>query len=282
MHVKVYSQDDDSDTSYFRSSQKTMWMSDNTVRLQVTGLQPYTKYAFSVCFSETSSTMDCDDRSCLVTFYTAALPDQDTGVKLVWGGDLAGQNVCRDIHDGYAIFKTMADENAHLAVLSGDMIYADNLCEHIRFHGNKQVVGDFNLSNNMEDFRAHWAYNREDKYYREFLSNTQVLVAWDDHEIVNVRISKFLKCSHASVYLNIASVDLTGFFHMSCVQRLSRTPDRLTTPVQTSRQEIPTQCPRTQKGSTCCHWPWVRCKNGIRSMQQSSIPVTTEASDTER
>lgn len=218
MHVKVYPQDDDSDASYFRSSQKTMWMADNTVRLQVTGLQPYTKYAFSVCFSKSSSTMDCEDRSCFGTFYTAALPDQDTAVKLVWGGDLAGQNVCRDVDDGYAIFKTMADENAHLAVFSGDMIYADNLCERVGFYGNEQVVGDFNLSNNMEDFRAHWAYNREDKYFRDFLSNTQVLVAWDDHEIVNVRNSKFFKCLNAIVCPNIASADLTGYLCVACVR----------------------------------------------------------------
>lgn len=166
-----------------------MWKSDNTIRLQVTGLQPYTKYAISVCFSENAMAMDCEDRACFGTFYTAATSDQETDLKIIWGGDLAGQNVCRDINDGYKIFKMMANENPQLAVMSGDMIYADNLCERLGFYGNKQVVGHFNASNNLKDFRAHWAYNREDKYYRDFLSNTQVLVAWDDHEIVNVRIS---------------------------------------------------------------------------------------------
>ena len=71
------------------------------------------------------------------------------------------------------------------------MIYADDLCSEKGLYGNKQVVGDFNLSANLKDFRAHWAYNREDPDYVQFLQSAQALVAWDDHEIVNVSAEVF-------------------------------------------------------------------------------------------
>lgn len=65
------------------------------------------------------------------------------------------------------------------------MIYADNLCEAKGLYGNEQVPGDFNVSASFKDFRAHWAYNREDESFRKLLRHVQALVAWDGHEIVN-------------------------------------------------------------------------------------------------
>lgn len=99
----------------------------------------------------------------------------------------------------------MTKEMATITVMSGDMIYADGLCSETGLYGNKQVVGDFNLSATLKDFRAHWAYNRKDRRYREYLAGSQALIAWDDHEIVNVRHAELCLFSVATFFVNRSS-----------------------------------------------------------------------------
>eukprot|EP00803_Ostreobium_quekettii_P007626 evm.model.scf_75.8 EVM.evm.TU.scf_75.8 scf_75:58466-61004(-) len=183
MHVSMTAAS--SEPLAFVSDETTSADGDYTMRLVATGLAAATEYSYVVCF-KAGTEPGCDG---LDTgdgiFRTAAPKDVAAAVKIVWGGDLAGQDVCRDAQKGFPIFRPMADESADVGVLSGDMIYADNLCSATGLYGNAQVLGDFNQSANLEDFRAHWAYNRGDALFVEFLEGTQVLVAWDDHEIVN-------------------------------------------------------------------------------------------------
>ncbi|MEL6180418.1 MAG: alkaline phosphatase D family protein, partial [Myxococcota bacterium] len=118
-------------------------------------------------------------------FMTA--PDRGIMSPLVfaWGGDLAGQNVCRDAREGFPVFKALVEEPLDFFIALGDMIYADNGCDATGMYGNAQVQGGFGPAVDMEGFRAHWRYNRQDQGYQRLLSQTPTFAIWDDHEVVN-------------------------------------------------------------------------------------------------
>lgn len=166
-----------------RSRMRTSENSDYSMSLTVTGLLPYTHYTYNVAFSRLRAPPSKGFET--GTFRTAADASISKPLKIVWTGDLAGQNVCRSKREGFPLTSAMTAERADVLVLSGDMIYADNLCLAVGLYGNEQIVGDFNVSANMWDFRAHWKYNREDHGYLELLAGSQVLVGIDDHEAVN-------------------------------------------------------------------------------------------------
>ena len=86
---------------------------DNTGQVLLTGLTPDTTYRYRV-------------GSAQGTFETAPAAHDRARVRLAFGGDLAGQNVCRDTNEG-----DLGDDPgraAGRAVDAGDMIYADNAC----------------------------------------------------------------------------------------------------------------------------------------------------------
>ena len=62
-------------------------------------------------------------------------------MKLAFGGDVAGQNVCRDAVEGFPIFDTVRSWRPDVFVGLGDMVYADNGCEPTGRYGNPQVGG---------------------------------------------------------------------------------------------------------------------------------------------
>ena len=86
---------------------------DYTGQVVLTGLRPDTTYRYRVG-SERGS------------FETAPAADDSEAVRLVFGGDVAGQNVCRDTREGFPIFETIRAERPDVFVGLGDMIYADN------------------------------------------------------------------------------------------------------------------------------------------------------------
>ena len=65
--------------------------------------------------------------------------DQDE--LIVPGGDLAGQNVCRDAAEGFPILDTIRSRRPNVFVGLGDMVYADNGCEPTGRYGNAQLAG---------------------------------------------------------------------------------------------------------------------------------------------
>jgi len=78
-----------------------------------------------------------------------------------------------------------------LLVHSGDMIYADNPIEpeHITLAGrvwknisNERVA---RVAQELDDFRARFAYNLEDEHVRALAAEVPVIAAWDDHETRN-------------------------------------------------------------------------------------------------
>ena len=67
---------------------------DYTGQVVLTGLRPDTTYRYRVG-SERGS------------FETAPAADDPEAVRLAFGGDVAGQNVCRDTREGFPIFETI-------------------------------------------------------------------------------------------------------------------------------------------------------------------------------
>jgi alkaline phosphatase D len=106
-------------------------------------------------------------------------------VRLAFGGDVAGQNVCRDAVEGFPIMDTIRAWRPDVFVGLGDMIYADNACEATGRYGNAQLAGDFGPATDLEGFWAHWRYNRADPASQRLLGSTSYVGVWDDHEVIN-------------------------------------------------------------------------------------------------
>jgi alkaline phosphatase D len=109
------------------------------------------------------------------SFKTPPAAQTASAVTLAWGGDLAGQNVCRDAVEGFPVFASLVNRPLDFFVGLGDMIYADNLCEPVGRYGNTQVPGAFLQAANMADFWAHWKYNREDERFQALLRSHAIL-----------------------------------------------------------------------------------------------------------
>lgn len=106
-------------------------------------------------------------------------------VTFGWGGDLAGQNVCRDAEEGFPIFAGINATPMDFFIGLGDMIYADGICESTGLYGNLQVPGLFLQAARIAAYWAHWKYNREDRGYRRLLGRMPYYGIWDDHEVMN-------------------------------------------------------------------------------------------------
>ena len=100
---------------------------DFTGQLRLDGLVPSRAYRYRVRF----------DNGPVVTgaFRTAPAASERAPVKLAFGGDVAGQNVCRDVAEGFPIADTIRQWAPDVFVGLGDMIYADNACEPVGRYG---------------------------------------------------------------------------------------------------------------------------------------------------
>jgi alkaline phosphatase D len=144
---------------------------DYTGQVVITGLRPETTYRYRVG-SERGS------------FRTAPAAHDAEPLRLVFGGDVAGQNVCRDSAEGFPILETIRARRPDVFVGLGDMIYADNACNPVGLYGNAQVPGPGPAAD-LATFWAHWRYNRADSKSQRLLASTTYVGVWDDHEVVN-------------------------------------------------------------------------------------------------
>jgi alkaline phosphatase D len=156
--------------------------SDFTGQVLVEGLRPATRYRVEVRFLDTEGRKGPPESG---SFRTAPDPDDPAPVRLAWGGDVAGQDVCRDAREGFPILGHVIAERPDVFVGLGDMIYADDLCSAIGRYGNAQVPGGFERGFDLAAIRAHWRYVREDAGLRVLLATTPYIGVWDDHEVVN-------------------------------------------------------------------------------------------------
>jgi alkaline phosphatase D len=145
-------------------------------------LRPATPHRAVVRFTDAEGRTGSPD---VALFRTAPDADTPAAVRLAWGGDLAGQGVCRDAREGFPIFSHVLAERPDLFIGLGDMIYADDVCHPIGLYANAQVPGEFGPAADLDGFRAHWRYNRGDEGLRILLATTPYVAVWDDHEIVN-------------------------------------------------------------------------------------------------
>ena len=106
------------------------------------------------------------------SFRTAPSKDAPASLRLAFGGDLAGQNVCRDAPEDFPIMKTVRARRPDVFVGLGDMVYADDACSEVGRYGNAQVPGDFGPAADLPTFWAHWRYTHADARLQRQLQGT--------------------------------------------------------------------------------------------------------------
>ena len=188
---------------------------DYTGQVVLTGLRPDTTYRYRVG-SEHGS------------FRTAPAADDADAVRLAFGGDVAGQNVCRDTREGFPIMETIRDLRPDVFVGLGDMIYADNACNAVGLYGNAQVVGPGPAAD-LATFWAHWRYNRADAASQRLLRSTSYVGVWDDHEVVN-DFGPLNDTRSAPPYtpgVHLLPIGLEAFLDYTPIAVASNTPKRL-------------------------------------------------------
>ena len=198
---------------------------DYTGQIEFRDLMPDTRYEYQVWFTADGERGDSERGS----FTTAPRRNQANAVKIAWSGDFAGQNVCRDVEDGFPIFNSIVAEEADIFIGLGDMIYADNLCEETGFYNNAQIPGDFIQSADLPNFWAHWRYNREDDAFLSLLSSTAYYGVWDDHEVVN-DFGPLADTRSAPPYTAgepLMPIGLQAFLDYTPMMIRGRTPNRL-------------------------------------------------------
>jgi alkaline phosphatase D len=151
---------------------------DYTGQLLLRGLKPDTEYRYRVGSNHHGSVTRG-------SFRTAPDDHHAERVQLAFGGDVVGQNVCRDVREGFPIMDTIRRARPDVFVGLGDMIYADNACDPLGRYGNVQVPGGFGPAAELAAFWAHWRYNRGDAASQRLLASTSYVGVWDDHEVVN-------------------------------------------------------------------------------------------------
>ena len=169
LRVRVAPVDDPAAARAFEAVPTLDW--DHIVRMPLRGLRPGTRYAYAV----TAGRHEVSG-----AFTSAPGADADTAAHLLWSGDLGGGGYCRDVEDGYPIFRAMARRRADLFLFVGDTAYADHVCG-----ATPHTAGNDFVATTIEQYRAKHRYNRADPAVQEFLRTTAVYAIWDDHEVRN-------------------------------------------------------------------------------------------------
>jgi len=183
MHVLVKGNGRDSHDSAYRAVAVTA-EHDYTGKVRITGLHPDRAYTYTVWFSGSPETPVSKAAVATGHFRTAPRANDPESVTFAFGGDVAGQNACRDAVEGFPIFNTISNAHPDFLIGLGDMIYADSACASTGMYGNAQVVGP-GPSTTLNDFWAHWKYNREDAASQRLLAQLPYYAIWDDHEVTN-------------------------------------------------------------------------------------------------
>lgn len=152
---------------------------DFTGRIALTALAADTSYEYRAWCGDDAPTAARSGR-----FRTAPGADSTRPLRLVWSGDLGGQNVCRDAARGYPIFDVMTARAPDLFIALGDMIYGDDTCAALGRYGNTQIPGP-PPARDRDGYWAHWRYNRADPGHQKLLAAAPMAAVWDDHEIQN-------------------------------------------------------------------------------------------------
>lgn len=235
MHVRVSGRKGDGPT--VQRVVPVAAIEDFTGKVMVDGLRPDTEYEYLVWFEPASAHAagkPGEHRrrprdAAKGVFRTAPSAHAAQPVLFAWGGDLAGQNVCRDVVEGFPIFAPINALPLDFFVGLGDMIYADGVCQATGRYGNAQVPGGYTQGVDLPSFWAHWKYNREDAGYRRLLERTPYYAIWDDHEVVNdfgpLHDTRTTPPYTAGVHL--LPLGLNAFLDYNPIAESSETPGRI-------------------------------------------------------
>ena len=155
---------------------------DFAAKVTVKGLPAATSYEYELWF--TGDGVDPDLKA-IGQLRTAASDQSFVPVHFAWGGDVGGQNVCRDAVDGYPIFNALVNEKLDFFIALGDLVYEDNPCQPRGQYNNPQVAGPAQPATKLEDYWAMWHYNRSDGHLSDFVTRQAYVAVWDDHEVLN-------------------------------------------------------------------------------------------------
>jgi len=161
---------------------------DFTAAPALSGLQSGSVYEYRAWFDrDAGATEPAENEVARGRFRTAPAPERNASLELLWGGDISGQNVCRDAGEGLPIFRAMQARKPDLFLALGDLVYADDDCLAEGRYGNAQLPlqSDEARAVSIEGFRDRWRYNRADPVHQDFLRRTPMLAVWDDHEVKN-------------------------------------------------------------------------------------------------
>jgi alkaline phosphatase D len=197
---------------------QTRAIDDFTGQLLLEGLRPDTAYRYRVGSGKARG-----------SFRTAPEEDDADRVRLAFGGDVSGQNVCRDAGEGFPIMDTIRRFRPDVFVGLGDMIYADNACDPVGRYGNAQVPGGFGPATDLAGFWAHWRYNRADGASQRLLASTGYVGVWDDHEVVNDfgPLSDTRSTPPYTPGVHLLPIGLDAFIDYTPIAIASNTPKRL-------------------------------------------------------
>ncbi|MFZ1852976.1 MAG: alkaline phosphatase D family protein [Nitrosomonas sp.] len=201
---KMMMKKSENNSLFRKKSIKVSDQSDYTASLNFKGLKPGTTYYYQVSCESLEKNSSDVAKGKISVFKTANKSTQAAPVSFVWAADLGGQGWGRSpdlsitnvdgeiIKGGYVIFDSMSKLKPDFALFQGDMIYADG-----PIPASKEIPADVGggiWTNNpskdfvaitLDDFRANWKYNLDDKKMTQFLSKTPVYIQWDDHEVSN-------------------------------------------------------------------------------------------------
>jgi alkaline phosphatase D len=196
---------------------------DFTGRVRLRGLRPATRYDYRAWFTAGNAR----GRAVGGSFRTAPGAGVEAGVRIAFGGDVAGQNVCRDAREGFPIMGAVLRRQPDVFVGLGDMVYADNACDATGRYGNAQV-GGLAIATDLAGFRSHWRYSRADRASQELLRRTGYVGVWDDHEVVN-DFGPLTDAPTAPPYsgAHLLPIGLEAFLEYTPIAVASNTPGRL-------------------------------------------------------
>lgn len=118
---------------------------------------------------------------------TAPAADDPAPLRFAFGGDLAGQNVCRDAETGFPLLGVIADREPRFFIGLGDMIYGDGPCTAEGAYGNRQVAPRFRQtpSETVFDYLQRWANVQTEDGLLPLFRAAPYYAVWDDHEVAN-------------------------------------------------------------------------------------------------
>jgi alkaline phosphatase D len=222
--------------------------SDFTAHVKLSNLNPDTIYYYRVWFSDPNDSSQVSE-SLAGSFRTAPeISGTSSPITFIVGGDLGGQEYCRRVDIGYPLFSVMKELSPDFFVFNGDQIYGDEYCTEEgpsdppeRFSDWNNIPGDFvsvlndevdwtDINQPRDVFNRHWAYNKADPIYQEFLRNVSMYSIADDHEVIDNygNWSYFNdEYKNRNGFHNVVRAGMDAFFSYSPIDRNQSDPYRI-------------------------------------------------------